>query len=154
MSEDNRAHTRRWFEEVWNQGREQTIDELLTAEGVGHGLGDTDRDTRGPAEFKVFWRNLRGAVPDVHIHLDDVISEGDRTVVRLTLTGTHTGNGLGVAPSGAKVHIQGIVIMRFHNGKTVEAWNSYDQLGLLRQIGVLAAPVNRERDTFLSESRG
>ena len=154
MSEQNAAHARRWFEEVWNQGREQTIDEMLTAEGVGHGLGDTDRDTRGPAEFKVFWRNLRGALPDVHIRVDDLISQGDRVVTRITLTGTHSGEGLGVPPSGAKVHVQGIVIMRFHNGKAVEAWNSYDQLGLLRQIGALPGTANRERDTFLSASHG
>ena len=149
MSENNRAHVRRWFEEVWNQGREETIDEMLPAEGVGHGLGDTEADTHGPADFKVFWRNLRGALPDVHIRVDDMIAEADRVVVRLTLDGTHTGDGLGVPPTGKKVHIRGIVILRFQGGRVVEAWNSYDQLGLLRQIGALGGG-GRNQDTFLS----
>ena len=53
MSEANKAIVRRWFEEVWNQGREETIDELFAPHAVGYGLGDTDVTTRGPAEFKI-----------------------------------------------------------------------------------------------------
>ena len=62
MSEANKAIVRRWFEEVWNQGREETIDELFAEHAVGYGLGDTDVTTRGPAEFKIFANNLRGAL--------------------------------------------------------------------------------------------
>lgn len=61
MNSDPKAIVRRWFEEVWNQGREATIDELFPAHGVTFGLGEADTEVRGPAQCKVFFRNIRGA---------------------------------------------------------------------------------------------
>jgi steroid delta-isomerase-like uncharacterized protein len=148
MSERNVKIVRRWFEEVWNQGCEASIDELFTADGVAHGLGDSEQDVHGPDEFKPFVANIRGALPDAHISIDDILEDGDRIAVRVTLQGTHTGPGLGVPPTGRKVSIQGIIIMRLVDGLIREGWNSYDQLGLLRQIGALPGAGNH--DTFLS----
>jgi steroid delta-isomerase-like uncharacterized protein len=148
MSERNKAVVRRWFEEVWNQGREATIDELFPVGGVAHGLGDSESDVRGPAEFKPFVANIRGSIPDTHIRVEDILTEDDRVAVRVTLEGTHTGHGLGVPPTGRKVSIQGVIILRMVDGQIVEAWNSYDQLGLLRQIGALPGPGGQ--DTFLT----
>ena len=150
MSDANKALVRRWFEEVWNQGREETIDELLAAHGVGHGLGDTEVDVHGPAEFKPFVRNLRGSFPDLHIKVDDAMAEGDMVSVRLTLEGTHRGADLGVPPTGRRIRIAGIVVVRISGGQLVEGWNSWDQLGLLRQIGAL--PVPQGRDRFVARS--
>ena len=140
MSESNKATARRWFEEVWNQGRKETIHELFAGEGVAHGLGDSEADVVGPAQFEIFAGNLRGALPDLNITVDDILSEGDSLAIRVTLRGKHTGHGLGVEPTGRKVNIQGIIIARLRNGQLIEAWNSYDQLGLLRQIGALPTP--------------
>ena len=148
MSEKNKAVVRRWFEEVWNQGREATIDELFPAGGVAHGLGDSEADVRGPAQFKPFVANIRGGIPNTRIQVDDILAEGDSVAVRITLKGTHTGRGLGVPPTAREVSIQGIIILRIVDGKIEEAWNSYDQLGLLRQIGAL--PGLGGRDRFLS----
>ncbi|MBZ5673339.1 MAG: ester cyclase [Acidobacteriia bacterium] len=146
MSEANKALVRRWFEEVWNQGREETIDELFATNAVGYGLGDTDVTTRGPAEFKIFANNLRGALPDIHMKIEDSIAEGDKVTVRLTVEGTHLGGHLGVAPTGRRIRIAGIVVVRIASGQIVEGWNSWDQLGLLRQIGAL--PAQKGPDSF------
>ena len=151
MSEENKAVVRRWFEEVWNQGREATIDELFPAEGVAHGLGDSESDVHGPTEFKLFAANIRGSIPNTRIRVEDILSEGDRVAVRVILEGTHTGQGLGVPPTGRRVSIQWIIILRMVDGQIVEAWNSYDQLGLLRQIGAL--PGLGGRDRFLKSSQ-
>jgi steroid delta-isomerase-like uncharacterized protein len=151
MSEQAKATVRRGFEEVWNQGREAAIDELFSAVAVAHGLGDSELDVHGPAEFKPFVANIRGSIPDTHIRVEDILSEGDRVAVRVTLEGTHTGQGLGVPPTGRRVSIQGIMIVRIVYGQIVEGWNSYDQLGLLRQIGALPGPGLSDR--FLSTSR-
>ena len=148
MSEANKALVRRWFEEVWNQGREETIDELFAANAVGYGLGDTDVTTRGPAEFKIFAKNLRGALPDIHMKIEDSIAEGDKVTVRISVEGTHKGAQLGVAPTGRRIRIAGIVVVRIANGQIVEGWNSWDQLGLLRQIGAL--PAQKGPDQFTS----
>jgi steroid delta-isomerase-like uncharacterized protein len=147
MSEANKVLVRRWFDEVWNQGRVETIDELFAANGIGYGLGDTEAPLHGPAEFKPFVANLRGALPDIHMTIDDIVTEGDRVTVRITIEGTHKGGQLGVAPSGKRVRIAGIVIVRIANGQIVEGWNSWDQLGLLRQIGALPAAGGPDRFT-------
>jgi len=146
MSDTNKALVHRWFEEVWNQGREETIDELFAANGIGYGLGDADVTLRGPADFKPFVRNLRGALPDIRMTIEDIIAEGDKVTVRITVEGTHKGGQLGVAPSGRRVRIEGIVVLRIANGQIVEGWNSWDQLGLLRQIGAL--PAQKGPDQF------
>jgi len=142
MSEHVAALARRWFEEVWNQGREATIDELLAPECVAYGLIENG-GTIGPPEFKLFWRNMRAAVPDVRVDVEDVIEQGDRAAVRIRLTGTHTGEGLGFPPSGGRLNVPGIIVIRVRNGRAVEVWNSWDQLEFLKQAGVM--PAGRDR---------
>jgi predicted ester cyclase len=145
MSEANKALIQRWFEEVWNQGRESTIDELLAVDAVARGLSDTDVDLHGPVEFKPFVHNLRGSFPDIHITIEDSVAEGDKVMVRVRVDATHKGIGLGVAPTGRRVSIAGIVLVRIKGGQIVEGWNSWDQLGLLRQIGALPAAEGPDR---------
>jgi len=147
MSEANKALVRRWFDEVWIQGRVETIDELFAANGVGYGLGDTDAPLHGPAGFKPFVANLRGALPDIHMTIEDIIAADDKVTVRITVEGTHKGAHLGVAPTGRRVRIAGLVVVRIANGQIVEGWNSWDQLGLLRQIGALPAAEGPDRFT-------
>lgn len=142
----------RWFEEVWNQGREETIDELFAPDCVGHGLSESDTDTHGPEGFKAFVRNMRGAMPDVHVVINDFVANGETAAaVRVTMTGTHAGPGLGVAPTGNAVSIGGLLLIHFRNGKIVEGWHGWDQLGFMRQIGALpAAPMaDAESDRFV-----
>src|SRR5215472_1140366 len=100
MSVDAYTILHRWFDEVWNQGREETVDELLAADGVGYGLGEGDAVARGPAGFKPFLRNMRAALPDVHVSIEDLIAEDDKAVARVVLTGTHLGDGLGFPSTG------------------------------------------------------
>ncbi|MCU1340216.1 MAG: hypothetical protein JWO19_5797 [Bryobacterales bacterium] len=152
MSETNKALVRRWVEEVWNQGREETIDELFAADGIGYGLGDTDVALRGPAGFKPFVRNLRGGLPDLRMTIEDIIAEGDKVTMRITAEGTHKGGHFGVAPTGHRVRIAGLVLIRIANGQIVEGWNSWDQLGLLRQIGALPASEGPDQFTTVRSS--
>lgn len=149
MSDVNKALAHRWFQEVWNEGREATIDELLAPDGLAVGLGESEKDTRGPHEFKVFFQNLRGLLPDIHMRIEDIVAEGDKVVVRLLVEGTHEGSGLGTRPTGHRVKFAGIVILQFYDGRIVRAWNSWDQLGFLRQIGAAAVRPAPTADRFL-----
>jgi hypothetical protein len=83
MPHDNAALVHRWFEEVWNQGREETIDELFAPNGVTYGLGERDAEVRGPSQFKPFFRNIRAAFPDLHIKILDTVAEGNKVAVRV-----------------------------------------------------------------------
>ena len=136
MSEQNKALIRRWFEEVWNKGRPEAVDEMLSPEGVIRGLGAP----QGPAEFKQFHRAYRNAFPDFTVQIDDVIGEGDMIAARWHGSGTHGGDGLGVPATGAKVQLAGMTFGRMQHGRIVEGWNIYDELGLLKQIGVVKLP--------------
>jgi len=148
MSIDPHTLIHRWFDEVWNQGSEETVDELYAPNGICHGLGEGGADVCGPAGFKVFWRNMRSALPDVEIRIEDTLVDGNKAVVRVVLEGTHLGEGLGLLPTGRRVSITGIVIISVAGGQVSEAWNSWDQLGLLQQIG--AIPSSEAPDRFIS----
>lgn len=131
------------------QGTESTIDKLFAANGLAYGLGDTNTAVHGPEEIKPFVRNVRTALPDLRITIEDLIAEGDQVAVRVVLEGTHSGTGLGIPPSGRRVKIRGMVLVRVFGEQLVEGWNNWDQLGLLRQIGALPIPAN---DQFLIAS--
>ena len=146
--QDVKALVHRWFEEVWNQGREDTIDELLSKDARIFGLGESDAEVRGPYGFKPFFRNLRTSFPDMHIRIEDTIAEGGKAAVRVVMEGTHSGEGLGFPASGRHVRIAGVIIIECAEGKLIAGWNSWNQLGLLRQVGAL--PAVGESDRFLA----
>jgi steroid delta-isomerase-like uncharacterized protein len=130
----------RWFEEVWNQGRENMIDELTTKDAVSHGLSTVEGDNvRGPASFKPFYQRLKSAFPDIHFTVDDVLSEGDKIAARISVTGTHTGLGLSLPPTNRPVELRGIVMARTRDGKIAEVWNNFDFLSLYQQLGLKLA---------------
>jgi steroid delta-isomerase-like uncharacterized protein len=145
---ENKALIRRWFEEVWNQGRQEVIEQLLAPGAMGVGLGEGNTKTQGSAEFTVFFLNLRGTFPDLHVNIEDILAEGDKVAVRFSVEGTHSGGALGVTPTGRKVQFTGMTIVRIADGQIVEGWNNLDQLGLLKQIGALSA--NPGADRFLT----
>jgi steroid delta-isomerase-like uncharacterized protein len=138
MSADNKALVRRWFEEVWNNGRIGTIDEMLADRAIVHGLGGV---MQGPSEFKPFHAAFRSAFPDLSVVVEDAVTEGGMVAARWSCTGTHQGDGLGFPATGRKVQISGMAFLRVEGGKFVEGWNNFDQLGMLQQLGVVQPPA-------------
>lgn len=137
-TEKNKALLRRWFDEVWNKGRTEAIDEMMAQDAIAHGLSDDEgKPLRGPADFKPFHEAFRGAFPDIEVIVEDVITEGDKVVARCSVRGKHTGDHLGIAASNAPVMFTGITIARIGDGKIVEAWNNFDFLKMNRQIGAI-----------------
>ncbi|HEV2799853.1 MAG TPA: ester cyclase [Pyrinomonadaceae bacterium] len=136
--EDPKAIIRRWFEEVWNKGREEAIDELFAEDGVAYGLADgTGAPLRGASGFKPFFRNFRGAFPDIEVVVEDTIAEGDRVAARCTVRATHAGDQLGFAATQKPIQITGVAIVRIRDGKIVEAWNNFDFMSMFQQLGTL-----------------
>jgi predicted ester cyclase len=127
----------KWFDEVWNAGRAESIDELFPARAVMWGVGRPDLSSQGPAEFKQFYRAMRAACPDIHVTLEKVVEQGDTAFARWTATLTHTGEGLGMPPTGRTVKVCGMSALRTRDGEIVEGWNNWDQVGMARQLGVL-----------------
>jgi steroid delta-isomerase-like uncharacterized protein len=132
MDGDNTALARRWFEEVWNLRRTETIDELLTPESVCQSAGGL---MRGAEEFRSRgYVPLTTAFPDLRVTVVGTVSDGDQVVVRWTATGTHRGEGLGMPPSGRTVFIRGMTWIRYANGKMMEGWDCWDQRELIESL--------------------
>lgn len=129
----------RWFEEVWNQGREEAIDELFAEDGIGYGLPtESGEPIRGPKDFKPFHRQFREAFPNIRVGVEDIIADGDKIVARCRVTGSLEGESLRVTPDSQPVDFTGVVIARIENGKIAEAWNEFDFMKLYSQLGVLS----------------
>src|SRR5690242_8297294 len=117
---DDLTFLHRWFEEVWNNKSAAAVDELLAEDGVGYGL--PGGDIRGPTAFKEYQRALISAYPDLRVHVEDVVTEGDRMVARCRVTGVHQGDGLGLAATNKPVDFTGFCMVRVKDGKIAEAW--------------------------------
>ena len=140
MSEENEALVRRYFEEIWDKGNLDVIDELFTTDFVRHGPTGTEGEVRGLEEFKDLVRMYRSAIPDLQAPIEDLIAEGDRVVSRWRTRGTHQGELMGNAPTGNQASVTGIIIDRISGGKIEEEWADYDTLHLMQQIGAVPQP--------------
>lgn len=137
MSVEENVHLlRRWFTEVWNEGNTQTVYELLAHDAIATGQLEDGKQLRGPADFVPFVENLRGAFPDIKLVVEDVFGYEDRVVLRWSGTMTHRGDHLGMPATGKVVQLTGITIARIRHGKIVEGWDNWDQLAMLKQLGV------------------
>src|ERR1700704_544495 len=110
----------RWFQEVWNEGKTQTVYDLMSPNAVGRGqTGPRGAEVHGPAQFVPFVERLRAAFPDMKLTIEDIFGAKDKVVVRWSATMTHTGDSLGLAPTGKPVGLLGITIARILNGQIV-----------------------------------
>ena len=75
--------------------------------------------------------------PDIYHTIDDVIAEGNQTAVRFTLRGTHTGNFMGIPATGRSIHVSAIAIMHITNDMVTQLRAQFDQMGMMRQLGVI-----------------
>jgi len=135
--EENKAAVRRYWE-GFNAHNLDIWDEVCTPNHINHDPGfpvpDADLQT-----IKEFIGGLHTAFPDLNTSEEDLISEGDKIVVRRTFRGTHKGEFMGVAASGNEVTFSGIFIDRLTGGKIEEQWVVFDVMGLMRQIGGVPA---------------
>jgi steroid delta-isomerase-like uncharacterized protein len=140
-AEENVQIMRRWFQEVWNEGRTETLYELFSPEGVAHGQESAEAELRGPQEFEGFVRKIRGAFSEIQLTVEDVFAADDKGVLRWSGVMKHTGDALGMPSSQQTVRLRGITLVRFAGGKVVESWDNWDQLGMLQQIGASSPAV-------------
>jgi predicted ester cyclase len=129
---------RRWIDEVWNRGREDVIDEVFAEHWVGHDLQQPGccGTVTGREAYKSAQRAFRAAFSDLEVKVDETLVAGDRIAVRCTAQGVHTGNGIGIQPTGRTIHLTGTILARVQDGQVVESWDNWDVMGLYLQLGV------------------
>jgi hypothetical protein len=137
MSDNNIATTHRWFEEVWNQGRAETITELLAENAVAYGFDSSGQPKPARTEFTAYWTMVRQAMSDIHMDVPEVIGQGNTTAARFVFTGKHTGPYLGAAGTNKPVRCTGMVFLHWENGRIIAGWTESDILSLTIQTGAI-----------------
>lgn len=132
----NKVIFRRFVDEVMNQGDMSTIDELFAPDLVGH-IQLPPAPTMNREGVKSLFSMYRSAFSGFQATIEDLIAEGDKVVGLLTVCGRHTGNFVGIPPTGKQVTFQTMDIFRTVGNKIVEHWAMPDQFALRQQLGVI-----------------
>lgn len=141
-TETNKAIIRRFFDGAFEKEDLAVLDEIVAPDQVSRGPGTPPGMPPGPEGSKMFIVAYRSAFPDLHFTIDEQIAEGNTVVTRWTAHGTHTGELAGIPATGKRATVVGVGIDRIENGKIVESWGTFDQFGMLQQLGVIPAPEN------------
>ena len=128
--EENKAIVRK-FIEAYNKRNLDAFDDLLAPDYVDH------TSKVGREGLKQLMNMAFNAFPDLHETIEDIIAEGDKVWVRITFTGTNTGEWLGFPPTGKKVTSKNVDTYRIVNGKLAEYWNVTDASDFNKQLGII-----------------
>jgi steroid delta-isomerase-like uncharacterized protein len=131
-----RVVLRRYFHELFNQGKVELVNELLHPKYVNHSPGSSDLP-RGREGVAAVVTALRKAFPDLNYSIEDMVVGPDAVAVRTTLRGTHRGDFFGLPATGKSVHVSQITIERFQDGQIISHHRVTDELAMQRQLGVL-----------------
>ncbi len=135
MSDDDiKAIARRFIDEIFVQGRTESVDELLADDFVGHTWPSTGHPKD---DLKAAIGRTSNGLSDVRFEIEAMIAEGDLVAVRLTAEGTQTGELMGMPASGKHYSIGEIHIFRIRDGKVAEHWHQFDQMGMMKQLGAM-----------------
>ena len=137
MKYDNKELSRRLFEDGWNKGKLDVIQELTAPNAT---LFDPNVPIAGKGfeSVKGYFQTLKTAFPDLSFKIEDQVAEGDKVVTFLSCTGTHEGDLLGFAPSHVRATIPSVVKQRFENGKAIESWILWDTFTFMKNAGATA----------------
>ena len=137
MFEQLKDQSRLFYEEVWNQGKLETIEKFLDPGFVLYDPTAPGGEIRGFDGFKLYVTTFRSAFPDLRFKIDDVMVEGDKVAIRWTATGTHKGEFMGIKPTGKFGTVTGITYSKYIEDKVLESYVSKDDLRMFQLIGVV-----------------
>ena len=127
--------TRRTWEEMLPNADLAALEAVIDPDVVNHDLAPGTPEGFAGVRQMVMW--LHAAFSDQRYEVHHVIGEGDTVVIHATMHGRHTGDFLGVPPTGREVALRTAHIVRYENGREVETWALQDRMGLMQQLGVI-----------------
>lgn len=137
----NKELARRLNNKLWNDKDASQIEEIVSKKCV---LQVGDREFRGQKGYRQFFETYTGAFPDLSIQINDLIAENYYVVTSYTARGQHTGQLMGIEPTGKQVKVNGVNIARYQDGKLVESQNLFNEMSLLQQVGAMPESVLRK----------
>jgi predicted ester cyclase len=143
--EEKVAILKRWFQEIWGERKLQTVDELMHPDATFHGCGNFDfEEVHGPAEFRQYAEGMLGAFSNIEPMIEDTVCEDDKIAARFRVKARHSGALAGLEPTGAEVTMSGMAIARIADGKIIEGWNLWDQMGMFKHLSQLQGDRSTE----------
>lgn len=139
---ENKAVVRRWFEEVWNKGDLDRIDELIAPDALFK--DPASGDYQGPEGARELVTMYRTGFPDTHFTIEEQVAEGELVTTRWTASATHEGDLMGIAATGKSITVNGIQVDRVSGGKLAGGEVAWDALGMLRQLGVVSETIGAQ----------
>ena len=134
MKTDSKGTVSLLIDEVFNKGNLSVLEEIVHPDYHYESPTET---MEGIADLKAFAQAFRSAFPDLQISIDEQIAEGEKVSTRISMTGTHRGDFLGLPATDRKVQLQGVVLSRLEDGLIKNEWELLDQLTLLQQLGIV-----------------
>ena len=135
MSEQNKILARRFYDEILNGRKMEVADEILSPQYVDHSAA-----APGLESFKQYLAIITSVFPDIEVTVEEMIVEGDKVAVHLTIHGTQLGSFRGFLPMDKQATWTGMDIIHISNGKITERWSERDFLDMLRQLGHVHYP--------------
>lgn len=136
-TEDNKRLARRFYKEPLEERRSSVLEELVADDYVDADAQAAEEKVPGPKGVKRVNDRFLAAFTDIRVTIEDQIAEGDKVVTRWSTAGTHSGEFMGVAPTGRRVHTSGVEIHLVRDGRIAAEWGASDELGLLAQLGAI-----------------
>lgn len=134
MTKDEAIRLLEHFTAAYNTGDVDQFDHCLS-EDYRHPNPEVRRGRQGMRDAVLKWR---GSVEDLHLTVEDIIADGGKVVARMTFSGRHVGEVMGLPPTGKEFSIGLIDIFLVENGLFAQHWDQMDRLGLYRQLGGLS----------------
>ncbi|MGB3183555.1 MAG: ester cyclase [Cyclobacteriaceae bacterium] len=134
----NHIEAQKKFGEAVNTGNLEMIRDVVADDVVDH--DPAPMQGPGPQGYIDFFSMMRTAFPDMKVDVEQMVTDEENVSFAYTLSGTHKGEFMGVAPTGKSIKARGMQVGRFVDGKLKERWGSSDELGILKQIGANQVP--------------
>jgi predicted ester cyclase len=142
LEEQNKEVVRRYWNGKWNERRAEILDELQTPDVVYHGY---PYQMNGIEEYKQVYSVFASALHDTRLTIEELIAEGDKVMTRVTTSGIHKGELMGILPTGNNVTWTQFTVFRLVDGKIAEEWEVLNELGMMQQLGMELKPKEGEK---------
>jgi steroid delta-isomerase-like uncharacterized protein len=138
MAEDLKDLLRRFYAEI-SSGNLDVVDELVAQDFIDHEAFPGIEPTK--EGVKQFFALFRSAFPDMRMEPQEILAEGDLVSCRAVFTGTHHGEFMGMPPTGRRIEVNAIDILRIRGGQAVEHWGVMDAMTMMQQLGAIPEPT-------------
>lgn len=139
MTADPKMLVTRLYEQFWNGGDSDVVDQIVAADFIDHHV--PSETPRGPEGVKQFAANTKRGFPDFQIEIHQFVAEGDKVACHIEFSGTHTGDFNGIPPTGNRVRAEAISLFRMEGEQLVEAWEFADVSTFLEPLGIVLGPA-------------